>query len=266
MQNRINIPIILNAVKKVGNHFILNYKKEDIPQNREELLNALESMDHYGINSLKKDLTEEFPDTPWYIGDEFDTKSQRTPEKEPEYWLCDAMDGAIQYVQHLSGWTINLVLVRNGRPYFSVIFDPLSEEIYWAEEQAGAFMNGKKIAPSTKTDASVMVAVFEYGHQDKSDNNLNKKTSTTTLHLLENFGVVRNYGPHGLQIAHVANGRIDLFVQEDLDTYNWLAGILIAKEAGLAILTSEGNPWQWGSESLLIAPNQITTQFLTTSK
>ncbi len=262
MTNKINVPVILNAVKKIGNIFLEQYKQKPIPQNRDKLLKQLDYIDELCLNSLKQDLAIDFPNTPWFIGDEFDSESQKKPNKEPEYWLCDAMDGAIQYIQHISGWSINLVLIRDGKPYFSVIFDPLANEIFWAKESEGAFLNDTKLQLSKKTDNSIMLAVFEYGHQDKSTNNLNEKIGSTVTHLLKNFGIVRNYGPHGLQLAYVGLGRIDLFVQEDFDTFNWLAGILIAKESGAEILTTNGNPWQWGNESLLVAKKDTAKIFL----
>lgn len=262
MQNEINIPIILDAVRKVGDIFLKDYKQNILPQSMEELLKQLESIDILCLTSLKKDLFLKFPNTPWHIGDEFDTDSQRNPAEDEEYWLCDAMDGAIQYLQHIAGWTINLALIRDGKPFFSVIYDPLANEIFWAKDGEGAFMNGKTLEISHKTDLAIMLAVFEYGHQDKSDNNLNQKIGTTVTKLLQNFGIVRNYGPHGLQLAYVGAGRIDLFVEEDLDTYNWIAGILIAKEAGAEILTTDGSPWKWGSGSLLAAPKSITEKYL----
>lgn len=257
-----NIPTILDAVRKVGDNFLKKYKQNPIPQNMEELLTALDAIDAECLASLKSDLAQAFPNTPWHIGDEFDTESQKNPAKENEYWLCDAMDGAIQYLQHIAGWTINLVLIRNGQPYISAIFDPLANELFWAKAGAGAFMNDTPISPSIKTDFSVMLAVFDYGHQDKSTNNLNEIIGKSVTDLIENFGIVRNYGPHGLQLAYVAAGRIDLFIQHDLDTYNWIAGILIAKEAGAEILTTDGNPWQWGSESLLVASKATANKFL----
>jgi myo-inositol-1(or 4)-monophosphatase len=266
MQNEINIPIILDAVKKIGNIFLLDYKKKSIPQTKAELFKRLEEIDTFCLDSLKKDLSILFPNTPWYIGDEFDSESQKKPNSDKDYWLCDAMDGAIQYVQQIAGWSINLVLVRNGKPYLSVIFDPLANEMFWAMDGKGAFMNDTKLQISNKTDASIMIAVFEYGHQDKSTNNLNEKIGSTVTHLLKHFGIVRDYGPHGLQLAYVGAGRIDLFIQEDFDTFNWLAGILIAKEASAEILTTDGNPWQWGSENLLVAKKDIAQKFLNIKK
>lgn len=262
MQQEIDVQKINDSVKKVGDLFLKKYKQNAIPESIKELIRKLDDIDELCISSLKADLALTFPDTPFLIGDEFDTEAQRRPDENPEYWLCDAMDGAIQYLQHIPGWTINLALIRNGQPYFSVIYDPLSDELFWAKDGEGAFMNDKKIQLGNKKDFASMIAVFEYGHQDKSNNNLIQKTGATITNLLENFGVVRNYGPHGLQLAYVGAGRIDLFIQEDLDTFNWLAGILIAKEAGAEILTTEGNPWYWGSESLLVAKKEAAQKYL----
>ncbi|MBS7231557.1 hypothetical protein KHA90_11035 [Flavobacterium psychroterrae] len=266
MQNEINIPIILDAVRKVGNVFLKDYKQNAIPQTMEELLKQLEDIDTICLTSLKDDLSAEFPNVLWHDGDEFDNNSQRSPDKTNEYWLCDAMDGAIQYVQHIAGWTINLVLVRQGKPFFSVIFDPLANEMFWAKDGHGAFMNDKPLQISNKTGLDMMLAVFEYGHHDKSTDKLSKKIGNTVAQLVQNFGIVRNYGPHGLQLAYVGAGRIDLFVQEDIDTHNWISGILIAKEAGAEILTTNGNPWKWGDESLLVAAKSTTEKYLKITK
>jgi len=262
MQNEINIHMILDAVRKIGDDFLKNYKQDPIPQSMDELLKQLRDIDTLCLTSLKEDLALEFPNIPWYIGDEFDTDSQRDIASQEDYWLCDAMDGAIQYLQHIPGWTINLVLIRDGKLFFSVIYDPLANEMFSAKDGEGAFMNDKAMIVSHKKDLAVMLAVFEYGHQDKSNNHLNGKIGSTVTKLLDNFGIVRNYGPHGLQLAYVGAGRIDLFIQEDLDTYNWIAGLLIAREAGAEILTSDGNPWKWGSESLLVAGKNITEKYL----
>ncbi|MCF2443970.1 inositol monophosphatase family protein [Dyadobacter sp. CY345] len=257
-----SIPIILEAIRKVGTGFLKDYKQKAIPENIEELTASLAAIDTICLSSLKADLAKNFPNAPWQIGDEFDTESQRNPVIGSDYWLCDAMDGAIQYLQHIAGWTINLVLVRDGQPCFSVIFDPLANEMFWAQAGVGAFMNNKPLMPAKKTDLSVMLAVFEYGHEDKSTNNLNDIIGESVTELIKTFGIVRNYGPHGLQLAYVGAGRIDFFIQHDLDTYNWIAGILIAKEAGAEILTTAGNPWQWGSDSLLVTTKSTAIKFL----
>lgn len=262
MQEGINIQKINESVKKIGDAFLKEYKQNPIPKSRDELLRKLDDIDEQCISFFKSDLGSEFPNIPWVIGDEFDMDAQTKPADISEYWLCDAMDGAIQYLQHIPGWTINLALIRKGEVCFSVIYDPLADELFWAKKGEGAFMDDKKIQPVNKIDFSSMIAVFEYGHGSKSNHNSAKKTGASITNLLERFGVVRNYGPHGLQLAYVAAGRIDLFIQEDLDTFNWLAGVLIAKEAGAEIVTTEGLPYNWGSDSLLVGTKEAVKEYL----
>lgn len=264
MQKEINIQIILDAVKRAGDMFLKDYKKNAIPVEKPELFKQLEEINERCLTILKADLTAEFPETPWNIGDEFDSDGQKQPLDEPEYWLCDAMDGAIQYLQHIPGWTINLVLIRSGKTHFSVIYDPLSQEIFWAKDGGGAYMNDKLIKPIIKMDTDVMLAIFEYGHQESPIPGFNQKHGAAMTDLLNKFGVVRNYGPHGLQLAYIGAGRIDVFHQLGLDTYNWLAGILIAKEAGADILNANAKTWKWGDDSLVVSAPGIAERFMPT--
>ena len=260
MQN-LPIPVILEAVKTTGKLFLQDYKQSAIPGTMDELLIQLKYIEDHCYDSLKSILNIYFPETPWIDDDEFDSEAQRKPAALEEYWLCDTMDGAIQYIQHLPGWTINLALIRHGEPYFSIIYDPLSDELFWAQKNGGAFMNNNRLTPSRKINPELMLAVFEYGHQKKTVQQLNQIGSSVT-DLISTFGMVRNYGPHGLQLAYVGAGRIDLFLQEDLDTHNWIAGILIAQEAGAEILTIDGRAWKWGDENLLVATKEATRTFL----
>ncbi|WP_025141928.1 inositol monophosphatase family protein [Pedobacter jeongneungensis] len=251
MQKEIAVPVIIEAVRKAGNLFLQDYKNNTIPTDKTDLLRQLETIDERCLKLLEDEINPYYPEIP-FLGEEFDFEGQASAINTDDYWLCDFMDGAIQYLQHINGWTINLVLIRNGQPYFSVIFDPIAKEMFWAMLGNGAFMNGKSIKPSIKKDSSIMVAVFEYGHQENGIKALHLKTGAAVTRLLDHFGVVRNYGPHGLQLAYVGAGRIDVFYQEGQDAYNWLAGMLIAKEAGADVLTTDGKQWTWGDDSLLV--------------
>jgi len=262
MQNEIKTTLIIDAVRQIGKQFLDNYKKKDVPTTKEAFLAQLEEIETTCFNFLNPLINQHHPNIPWVADDEFDPEAQRQPADHEQYWLCDTMDGAVQYIQHLPGWTINLVLIRNGQPYFSVIYDPLSDELFSAIQAEGAYLNGSRIRTGVKADTDVMVAVFEYGHQAKKTINFEQKIASSVAHLIKNFGVVRNYGPHALQLAYVGAGRIDLFLQEDLDTHNWLAGMLIAREAGAEILTADGQPWIWGTENLLVARKEIAALYV----
>lgn len=257
----INVPFILESIKTIGDTFLREFKQTPVPQDRETLSVLFNRIEDRCTDFLKERFSGLYPEIPW-AGAEFDMQEQEQPLALPEYWLCDAMDGAVQYLQHLPGWTINLVLVRNGQPHFAVIYDPLLNEMFRAKEGEGAYLNDIPVKPADKKDFSLMVTVFEHPPVQTSFPGLNKRIGRSVEELLEHFGAVRNYGPHGLQIASVGAGRIDVFYQEGLDTYNWLPGILIAREAGAQISTADGADWKWGDKSLFVAAPGIIDAFL----
>ncbi|AZA82393.1 myo-inositol-1-monophosphatase [Chryseobacterium lactis] len=247
---------IIDIVKRVGKSFAGEFRQSIIPSSKAEFDKALQNIEDRCFSALKDPIFHLYPEIPWAEDDELSSIAQRTPFNDEAYWLCDTMDGAIQYLQHIAGWTINLALIQNGEPVFSIIYDPTSDELFHAEKNKGVKLNGKGLTPNVKKSADIMIAVNEYGHQLKNDHLWKEKASSSYIDLLEKFGVIRNYGPHGLQLAYVAAGRIDLFVQTDLDTNNWLAGILILKEAGYSVLSMEGKTWIWGTEGLIAGSEQ----------
>jgi myo-inositol-1(or 4)-monophosphatase len=261
MHCEIDIQSILQSIRSVGNVFLDNFMKAEIPKDRNGFSIAFDEIEQICLSSLKASLGGRFPEIPWAEG-ELDFRQQESPLPIPEYWLCDSVDGVVQYLQHLPGWTINLVLVRDGHPNFAAIYDPLQGELYWAKEGSGAYLNDTPLKPAWKTETRLMLAAFAHPPLSGKILGLHRRIGVSVEALLDYFGAVRNYGPNALQIASVGAGRIDVFCQEGLDTYNWLPGILIAKEAGAQISTTDGRPWTWGEGSLFVAAPGVLDRFL----
>jgi myo-inositol-1(or 4)-monophosphatase len=245
------IAAIHAAVRAAGDRFLPDFRRLPVPQTMPELQGWLAAIEARCLTTLQDALAPAFPTTPWLAADEFGLSTDATT-LPAEYWLCDAMDGAIQYVQQLPGWTINLVLMRQATPVFAVIYDPLAQELFWAQGGAGAFLNEMPLRPSTKREPGVIVAVFEHTHGLDEDVALRQRVSQGLTTLLGTYGVVRNYGPHGLQLAYIGAGRLDVFLQVGRDLENWLPGLLIAREAGADVRTAAGKPWHWAADSLLV--------------
>ncbi|RPD45726.1 inositol monophosphatase family protein [Hymenobacter sediminis] len=249
------------AMRAAGDLFLPDFRRLPVPQTMDELQARLASIEARCLAALQEPLAAAFPSTPWLAADEFALSADPT-NLPAEYWLCDAMDGAIQYVQQLPGWTINLVLMQQGEPAFAAIYDPLAQELFWAQAGAGAFVNETPLRPSTKQEPGTMVAVFEHTHGLDKDIRLRQQVGQSLEQLLGSYGVVRNYGPHGLQLAYVGAGRLDVFLQVGRDLENWLPGLLIAQEAGADLLTAKGHPWHWAADSLLVSAPGLGASFL----
>jgi myo-inositol-1(or 4)-monophosphatase len=255
-----SVAAIQAAVRAAGDLFLPDFRRLPVPQTRTDLQSRLMAIETRCLAALQGALAAAFPTTPWLAADEFGLSTDVT-SLPAEYWLCDAMDGAIQYVQQLPGWTINLVLMRHAEPIMAAIYDPLAHELFWAQAGAGAFVNETLLRPSTKREPEIMVAVFEHTHGLNEDIVLHQRVSQGLATLLGTYGVVRNYGPHGLQLAYIGAGRLDVFLQVGRDLENWLPGLLIAREAGAAVLTATGQPWHWAADSLLVTAPGVGNTF-----
>jgi myo-inositol-1(or 4)-monophosphatase len=66
----------------------------------------------------------------------------------PCLWIVDPLDGTVNYAHHYPVWGVSLALVERGRVVLGVTYDPLGDEIFWAERGQGAWVNGKQIRVS----------------------------------------------------------------------------------------------------------------------
>jgi len=265
MEKTFPIDTVSKAMRAVGDYYRQQFKVNPVPTDWPGFKSRFDEIEKRVLRELQEGLRDAFPDTPWECG-EFDFGEQTASPRISDFWLCDSMDGAIQYMQQLPGWTINLVLMRQGKPFFAAIYEPLERELFWAIAGQGAYLNDTQIAPSKKVDPQLLLVTFDHPPFANKIVGLNTRIGDTVAELIGRFGTVRNYGPHGLQIASVAAGRIDVFCQEGLDTYNWLPGILIAQEAGATVATTQGETWQWGDDSLFVSSPVVAKEFFASKK
>ncbi len=111
MKKDIDIKQIINLVRGLGDSFLGDFKSKPLPVNMGDLRKLSQDMDIRFQKELKSKLETIYPKIGW-PEEETETVQQLKPLAIPEYWVCDVMDGAVQYVQHLSGWTVNLTLMK----------------------------------------------------------------------------------------------------------------------------------------------------------
>ena len=65
--------------------------------------------------------------------------------KSKYVWVCDPVDGTSMYARHIPVAVFSLALVIEGESVLGVIYDPWTDNLYWAIKGQGAFKNGNKI-------------------------------------------------------------------------------------------------------------------------
>ena len=136
-------------------------------------------------------------------------------EKDQEFkWIIDPIDGTSNFLHGVPHFAISIALKSNNEIISGLIYDPIKDEMFFAEKNSGAFLNNKKIKVSKKK--KIEGCLFATG--GKKEANLNLLT--------------RKSGSAALDMAYVAAGRYDGYFQNNLNLWDVAAGIIIVKEAG----------------------------------
>tara|TARA_B100001057_G_scaffold370299_1_gene374140 strand:+ start:620 stop:1357 length:738 start_codon:yes stop_codon:yes gene_type:complete len=131
-------------------------------------------------------------------------------------WIIDPIDGTINYLHGIPHFAISIGLRTKNEIVSGLIFDPIKDEMFFAEKNKGAFFNNHRIRVSNKND--INDCLFATGKNLKELDFPNRKS-----------------GCAALDMAYVASGRLDGYFQENLNLWDIAAGIILIKEAGGSI-------------------------------
>ena len=129
-------------------------------------------------------------------------------------WIIDPIDGTTNFLHGVPHFAISIALKSGDEIVSGVIYDPLKDEMFYAEKENGAFFNNQRIRVSKKKDLNG--CLFATGGKSKNEVDL----------------PIRKSGSAALDIAYVAAGRYDGYFQNDLNLWDIAAGIIMIKEAG----------------------------------
>jgi|TARA_B110000003_G_scaffold262354_1_gene284892 myo-inositol-1(or 4)-monophosphatase len=129
-------------------------------------------------------------------------------------WIIDPIDGTTNFLHGVPHFAISIALKSGDEIVSGLIYDPIKDEMFYAEKENGAFFNNKRIRVSKKKQ--INSCLFATGGKSKKEIDL----------------PIRKTGSAALDIAYVAAGRYDGYFQDDLNLWDIAAGIVILKEAG----------------------------------
>ena len=180
---------------------------------------------------VRKRIAEEFPDDA-VVGEEFGASG---PTDAARRWFVDPVDGTTNYAHGVPWASFSLGLVDAAGPIVGVVADPYREEVFSAARDAGARLGGIPIRCADRADLAGGVLVTELaGH----------RVWDGLLPMIETLAAAecttRILGSSALSIATVAAGRADAVVLGGYNTWDVVAGVLIAREAGATVLGRDG--------------------------
>ena len=129
-------------------------------------------------------------------------------------WIIDPIDGTSNFLHGIPHFAISIALQSEKEIVSGLIFDPIKNEMFYAEKNNGSYLNNKRIRVSKKKEIDKCLFATN-----------GKKFKNTNLHN-------RKSGSAALDMAYVAAGRYDGYFQENLNLWDIAAGLILIKEAG----------------------------------
>ena len=133
---------------------------------------------------------------------------------EKNIWIIDPIDGTSNFLHGIPHFAISIALQSYDEIICGLIFDPIKNEMFYAEKDNGSYLNNKRIRVSKKKNVNACLFATN-GNKYKNVNVPTRKT-----------------GCAALDMAYVASGRFDGYFQENLNLWDIAAGIILVKEAG----------------------------------
>jgi myo-inositol-1(or 4)-monophosphatase len=144
-------------------------------------------------------------------------------------WVIDPLDGTTNFAHHIPYFCISVALTYQDRPIVGAIYQPITDEFFYAERGRGSFLNGVKIGVNREHElAKSMVAVgFPY-----AKNKQFMELLEGVQRILPQAYSFRYFGAVALDLAYVAAGRLDGAFFEGLGWWDVAAGMVLIEEAG----------------------------------
>ena len=165
-------------------------------------------------------------------------------------WIVDPLDGTTNFLHAIPHFAINIALEREGAVVAAVTYNPVTNELFWAEKGKGCFVNDKRlrVAGRKHLDESVLGTGIPFlGHGQHA-------RFLKELHQIsQRVAGVRRFGAASLDLAYVAAGRLDGFWERDLKPWDMAAGVLMITEAGGKVTNADGGDDIMGTGSICAA-------------
>lgn len=220
--------MLIAAVKKAGQSLTRDFNEV------EKLQNSIKGHGEFVVSAVNRvtknlqlELSKAKPNYPFYV----DGKA----EPEGPYFVISPIDGLMNFAHGIPHFSISASVVDKGTILTAVIYNPATDELYFAEKGNGAFKEGYRnherlrVSARKELRGALISSLLKYKENPAEYHNLHNKIINTTDDL-------RILGALSLDLAYVAAGKLDATISLSNSVSEMTAGILLVKEAGGSVL------------------------------
>lgn len=174
-------------------------------------------------------------------------------------WIIDPIDGTTNFLHSLPHFAVTVALEKEGEIIAGVTYDPVKDELFWAEKGMGAYLNDRRLRVSARKKLNESLAVTGYpfaGHGDT------EAFLQVLSRVMPQVAGVRRLGAASLDIAYVAAGRFEAYWEADISPWDVAAGIILVREAGGYVADMNGGRDMFKKRTILATNDSLHQPFL----
>lgn len=206
------------------------------------------AVDYASQNYVKGELEKYFPEAA-LLSEEGDNSGFEPKEYT---FVLDPVDGTTNLIHRYRQSAVSLGLLHDGKPVAGVVYNPFTNELFWAEKGKGAFCNGRKMSVSAACDISkcvITIGTMPY-YKEYADKNFDM-FKRIYLDAVD----IRRTGSSALDLCYTADGRTEAFFERGLKAWDFAAGAVILTEAGGTVTNWDGAPLDHYNQQSVVGSN-----------
>lgn len=245
---------LLKSVSLDAGQCLMSYFGKELAIEKKSELDLVTVADKAAEKRIVEQITARFPDDTILAeegGGRQGTSSFR--------WIVDPLDGTTNFAHGLPQFAVSIALAQEERVLAGVVFDPAKGELFEAYLGEGARLNGEaiQVGRCSRLSETLTVTGFSYDRRRRMPVLLER-----VGRILTHCQGFRRLGSAALDLAYVAHGRFDVFLEDGLHPWDTAAGQLLITEAGGAVCNLDGTPLDLARGEILAANPVLLGQAL----
>ena len=220
------INVMVRAAEKAGKMLIRDFGEvEQLQVSRKGPADFVSTADLKAEKAVKAELQKARPEFGFLMEE---SGSSEGRDKSCR-WIVDPLDGTTNFLHGLPHWAVSIALEREGEIVAGVVYEPVRDEMFWAEKGQGCFLNSARLRVSERRQLADSLIATGIPFKGRGDHPSFLREQTAVM---AEVAGIRRFGSAALDLAYVAAGRYEGFWESGLSPWDIAAGILMVTEAG----------------------------------
>jgi myo-inositol-1(or 4)-monophosphatase len=246
------INVMVRAAEKAARTLVRDFGEvEQLQVSKKGPADFVSSADLAAEKTIRAELSKARPDYGWLM----EESGKGGPADARSRWIVDPLDGTTNFLHGIPHWSISIAAETDGAITAGVVYDPVKNELFWAERGQGTFMNSKRLRVSGRRtlDVALLATGMPYKGRKSGPNFLEELDIVWS----ETAGI-RRMGSAALDLAYVAAGRYEGFWEYGLSPWDSAAGTILVTEAGGFVGEIDGGTNPIFGPSILAANGELS--------